>query len=114
MNKTQAPQRALTSRAIIAVVAALLGPSVPAAMAEETIEQEYVVSIERIWDRPLLIWPRCGSMRSKHRHPSEVQNSVGSRRSAHNIDAYHEQARGGAIVCSVRGDGHLSQCEWSP
>jgi hypothetical protein len=36
---------------MIVMAASLLGPMRPTA-AEETVEQKYVVAIERIWDRP--------------------------------------------------------------
>lgn len=52
MNKTQPGQRSLTFITRTAVAAALLGLLASAAAADETFEQEHVVSIERIWDRP--------------------------------------------------------------
>jgi hypothetical protein len=53
MNRTLSAQRDWTSYTKFAVAAMLLGPLIPAATAQDTIDQKYVVSIERIWDRPL-------------------------------------------------------------
>lgn len=52
MNETQSrPRRAsLISKAVIA--AAFIGGLTASAAAEETIDQRFVVSIERIWERP--------------------------------------------------------------
>lgn len=52
MNNTRPGQRSFTFITRTAVAAVLLGPLTSAAAADETVEQEHVVSIERIWDRP--------------------------------------------------------------
>lgn len=52
MNETQSERAMLPIVRVLAMAAALLGAVAPTLAADETPEQQYVVSIERIWGQP--------------------------------------------------------------